>query len=153
MQHILTPQVVLMVKNPSASAGNGKVMGLILGWGRSPGGGHGNPLQYSSLEDPHGWRSLVGYSPLGHKKLDNWSNLACIYAYSTFYVSLGHLYVIFFFKLRIVFYFVDKTEDLNLRHGLSDNSEGLLQRGKGGARMHKRFHHKDQVVGTSKDHY
>ena len=37
-------------------------LGSILGLGRSPGGGHGNPLQYSSLENPHGQRSLVGYS-------------------------------------------------------------------------------------------
>ena len=38
-------------------------MGLIPGLGRSPGGGHGNPLQYSCLENPHGQRSPVGYSP------------------------------------------------------------------------------------------
>ena len=37
---------------------------------RSPGGGHGNPLQYSCLENPHGQRSLAGYSPWGHKELD-----------------------------------------------------------------------------------
>ena len=37
---------------------------------RSPGAGHGNPLQYSCLENPHGQRSLVGYSPWGHKELD-----------------------------------------------------------------------------------
>ena len=30
---------------------------------RSPGGGHGDPLQYSCLENPHGQGSLVGYSP------------------------------------------------------------------------------------------
>ena len=36
--------------------------------GKSPGGGHGNPLQYSCLENPHGQRSLVGYSPWGHKQ-------------------------------------------------------------------------------------
>ena len=42
-------QVVLAEKNPPANAGN---MGLIPGSGRSPGGGHGNPLQYSCLEDP-----------------------------------------------------------------------------------------------------
>ena len=36
---------------------------LIPGLGRSPGGGHGNPLQYFCLENPHGQRSLVGYSP------------------------------------------------------------------------------------------
>jgi len=33
-------------------------------------GGHGNPLQYSCLENPHGQRSLVGYTPWGHKELD-----------------------------------------------------------------------------------
>ena len=37
---------------------------------RSSGGGHGNPLQYSCLENPHGQKSLVGYSPSGHKELD-----------------------------------------------------------------------------------
>ena len=42
----------------------------IPGLGRSPGKGHGNPLQYSCLENPHGQRSLVGYSPRGRKKLD-----------------------------------------------------------------------------------
>ena len=45
-------------------------MGLIPGLGRSPGGGPGNPLQYACLENPHGQRSLVGYSPWGHKKSD-----------------------------------------------------------------------------------
>ena len=43
---------------------------LIPGLGRSPGGRHGNPLQYSCLENPHGRRSLVGYSPWGCKELD-----------------------------------------------------------------------------------
>ena len=45
-------------------------LGLIPGLGRSPGGGHGNPLQYSCLENPHGQRSLVSYSPWGCKELD-----------------------------------------------------------------------------------
>ena len=45
-------------------------LGLIPGLGRSPGGGHGNPLQYSCLENPHGQRSLAGYNPPGHKELD-----------------------------------------------------------------------------------
>ena len=45
-------------------------LGSIPGLGRSPGGGHGNPLQDSRLENPHGQRSLVGYSPQGHKELD-----------------------------------------------------------------------------------
>ena len=45
-------------------------LGSIPGLGRSPGGWHGNPLQYSCLENPHGQRSLVGYSPWGHKESD-----------------------------------------------------------------------------------
>ena len=40
-----------------------------LGWGTFPGGGHGNLLQYSCLENLHGQRSLVGDSPWGHKEL------------------------------------------------------------------------------------
>ena len=50
-----------------ASACNAGDLGLIPGLGRSPGRGHGDPLQYSCLENPHGQRSLVGYSPWGHK--------------------------------------------------------------------------------------
>ena len=52
-----------VVKNPPASAEDVRDTGLIPGLGRSPGGGHGNPLQYSCLENPHGQRSLAGYSP------------------------------------------------------------------------------------------
>ena len=59
-----------MVKNPPANAGNTRDTDSIPGLGRSPGGGHGNPLQYSGLENPHGQRSLVGYSPWDHKQLD-----------------------------------------------------------------------------------
>ena len=43
--------MVLVVKNPPANAGDVRDTGLILGSGRSLGGGHGNPLQYSCLEN------------------------------------------------------------------------------------------------------
>ena len=43
---------------------------LIPGLGRSLGGGHGNPLQYSCLDNPHGQRRLAGYSPWGGKESD-----------------------------------------------------------------------------------
>ena len=52
------------------SACNVGDLGSIPGLGRSPGGGHGNPLQYSCLENPHRQRSLVGYSPRGRKLSD-----------------------------------------------------------------------------------
>ena len=41
-----------MVKNPSANAGDARDAGSIPGSGRFPGGGHGNPLQYSCLKNP-----------------------------------------------------------------------------------------------------
>ena len=51
------------------SACNAGDLGSVLGLWRFPGGGHGNPLQSSCLEKPHGWRSLAGYCPWGHKEL------------------------------------------------------------------------------------
>ena len=46
-------------KEPACNAGD---LSLIPGLGRSPGGGHGHPLQYYFLENPYGQRSLAGYS-------------------------------------------------------------------------------------------
>ena len=53
-----------MLRNPPTNVGNLKDVGSIagLGSGRSPGGRHGNPLQYSCLEDPMdrgAWRATV----------------------------------------------------------------------------------------------
>ena len=45
-------------------------LGSIPGSGRSSGGGHGNPLQYSCLGNPLDKRSLEGYSPRGHREWD-----------------------------------------------------------------------------------
>ena len=45
-------QVALVVKNPSANAGDIRDEDSIPGSGRYPGGGHGNPLQYSCLKNP-----------------------------------------------------------------------------------------------------
>ena len=47
----------------------------FLDWEDPAGGGHGNPLQYFCLENPHGQRSLAGYSPWGHKELDTTEQL------------------------------------------------------------------------------
>ena len=48
----MASQVVLVVKNPLANAGDIRDAGLIPGSGRSPREGHGNTLQYSCLENP-----------------------------------------------------------------------------------------------------
>ena len=65
-----TYQMALVVKNLPANAGDVRDSSSIPGLGRSPGGGHGKSLQCSYLENPHGPRSLVGYSPWGRKELD-----------------------------------------------------------------------------------
>ena len=55
-------QVELVVKNLPANIGDLRNVGSITGLGRSPGGGHGNPLQYSCLENPMdrgAWQAIV----------------------------------------------------------------------------------------------
>jgi len=56
------------ISDGKESACNEGDLGSIHGLGRYPGGGHSHPLQYSSLENPHGQRSLVGYSQWGCKE-------------------------------------------------------------------------------------
>ena len=61
-----------MGKNPPANAGDIRDVGLILGSGRSPGGGYGNPLHYSFLENPMDkgpWQTIV------HKVTMSWTSL------------------------------------------------------------------------------
>ena len=76
-------------KESACNAGN---LSSIPGLGRSPGGGHGNPLQYACLENPHEQRSLAGYSPWCCTELDmtvwlntaQWVRMICSHA--------GHIY-------------------------------------------------------------
>ena len=65
-------QVALVVKNPPANAGNMRDVGSIPGLGRSSGGGHSNPLQYSCLENPmdrEAWKAVV------HRVTKSWTRL------------------------------------------------------------------------------
>ena len=62
-----------MVKNSPTNAEDARDEGSIPGLGRSPGGGHGNPLQYSCLEDPMergAWCATV------HGVIKNWTQLS-----------------------------------------------------------------------------
>ena len=59
-----------VVKNLPTSAGDAGNAGSTPGSGRSPGGGNGNPLQYSCLENPTDRGAGGAYSSWGHKKLD-----------------------------------------------------------------------------------
>ena len=63
--------MALVVENLPASAGDIRDAGSISGWGRSPGGGDGNPLQYSCLENPMdrgAWRAIV------HRVAKSWND-------------------------------------------------------------------------------
>ena len=73
------------------SACNVGDLGSIPGLGRSPGEGHGNPRQYSCLENPHGQSSLAGYSPRSHKQSDTTEQLSTYYFKRTNCVSLKHI--------------------------------------------------------------
>ena len=63
---------MLEVKNLLANAGDIRDTGLIPELGRSPGGGHGNPLQYSCLENPMDrgdWQAMI------HRVTNSWTQL------------------------------------------------------------------------------
>ena len=65
-------RMALKVQNIPANAGDIRDAGLISGSGKSPGGGHGNPLQYSCLENPMdrgAWQATV------HRVTKNWTLL------------------------------------------------------------------------------
>ena len=66
-------QVVLVVNNPPANAGDTRDAGSIPGSGRSPGEGNDNPLQYSCLQNPMGrgaWGSTEELQSMGLQELD-----------------------------------------------------------------------------------
>ena len=72
-------QVALVVKNLPANTGDVRDASMIPRSERSPGGGHGNPLQCSCLENPMD-REPGGLQPMGLQRIGhNWSNLACMH--------------------------------------------------------------------------
>ena len=58
-----------MVKNLPDNAEDIRDTGSIPGSGRTPGGGHGNPLQYAFLENPMNRRSLAGLQSMGSQRV------------------------------------------------------------------------------------
>ena len=67
MYHPFGTSPVASSKESASSAGATGGLSSVPGSGRSPGGGHGNPLQCSCLENLHGQRNLVSYRPQGLK--------------------------------------------------------------------------------------
>ena len=86
----MASQVTLVVKDSPANARDVRDAGLIPGSGRSPGGGHGNPLQYSCLKNP--WtEEPARLQSIGSQTVrDNWSNL--VYIYTIYIVYINYIY-------------------------------------------------------------
>jgi len=75
-------EVVLVVKNLPANAGDIRDTGSIPGSGRSPGGGHGNPLQYSCLKNPMDrgfWQAAVHRVTKSQTQLKQFGTHTCIH--------------------------------------------------------------------------
>ena len=76
-------------QEPTCNAGD---LGSIPGLERFPVGGHGNPLQYSCLENPHRQRILAGYRLWGHKELDMTEWLSTQYSVG----PTNHVWILYF---------------------------------------------------------
>ena len=77
---LVVSEVALVVKNPSANAGDVRDSGSVPESGRSPGGGHGNPLQYSDLENPMdkgAWQATI------HRVTKSWTQLKQLSTHSS----------------------------------------------------------------------
>ena len=85
-----------MVMNLPDNAGDARDLGSIPGLGRSPGGGHGNPLVFLPGES-HGQRILVGYSPQSRKELDMTERLH-------FHIYIRNRIASLFVSLLFIFY-------------------------------------------------
>ena len=81
-----------VVKNLSANAGDLRDMGSISGSGRSPGEGHGNPLQYSCLENPLDRGAWHGQS-MGSHRLDTTEQLTLYVALALLEMSIKNTYL------------------------------------------------------------
>ena len=91
--------VAQTVKNLPAMQGD---LDAIPGLGRSPGRGHGNPLQYTCLENPHGQRNLTGYSPWGRKESDTTEGLNSAHVSIHLLISLP-IYLLFIHPCMYVY--------------------------------------------------
>ena len=97
--------------------------GSIPGWQRSPGEGNSYPLQYSGLENPHGQRSLAGYSPWGHKESDTTEGLTP--GRSPRQPSV--LKALTLWKVRVIIPTVIITVNSHQFHGVAGSITSILQ--------------------------
>ena len=91
LRSLWASQVALVVKNLAASAGDVGDSGLIPGSGTSPGGGQGNPLQYSCLENPMDRRV---WSTMVHRVAKSWTGLKRLSKHTHIMTCVHHCNII-----------------------------------------------------------
>ena len=82
--------MALVVKNPPANSGDLREVGSIPGSGRSPGGGNGDPLQYSCLDNPMdrgAWQATVHGFAKSWTWLSDWAHVRCGFGLSIWSVT------------------------------------------------------------------
>ena len=107
-EYIWASQILLVVKNLLANAGDSRDAGLIPGLRRSPRRGHVKPLQYSCLENPRD-REAWWASPQGHKESDT-SELT---SHASMHTSIEYIYILLFMLLfePIALYQINKKKN------------------------------------------
>ena len=107
-------------------------LGLIPGLGRSHGGGHGNPLQYFCLENPHGQRIVVGQSPWGCKESDTTERLRIQHSlFNIVHVIRGRVVqcsLAMFFAVNLLLFFEGKVFVLYIFNFLLDQRKWSTKR-------------------------
>ena len=111
------PPVAQMIKNPPAIW---ETRVWSLGQEDPLGGGHSNPLQYSCQENPHGQKSLAGYSPWGRKESDRTEGLGTTILLSGVFPQLYLLtsYWVFLLVCLLKYSFIWLLRVLVAAHGV-----------------------------------
>ena len=109
IQQYWASQVVLVVRNPRANAGDIRDVGSIPGSGRSSGGGHGNTLQYTCLEnsmDRGPWQATVHRVAKNRTQLSDLANMHaqqyCLLFFSAMSQLLCFSYSLCIFKMYLI---------------------------------------------------
>ena len=103
--------MALVLKNPPASAGDARDAGLIPGSGRCPGGGNGNPLQCSCLENPMGrgaWRATV------HEVAKSWIRLKRLSMHTGQNVRQPGILILVFMLFRVCAFNREKSNVISI---------------------------------------
>ena len=119
MTYLGASQVALVVKNPPANAGDIRDLGSIPGLGGCPGGGHGNPLQYSCLEKPMDRGACWATVHRGANSQTWLKQLSTVHTWLTSFIKMKKLISS---QINGKFH-LNQSEDANQGNSLSESSE------------------------------